>query len=85
MPLREAGLPREFRGRREAYSAAVSELASAQDRFEQLAEQQSESVRELAISDLQDQRAVLEQYLLEARFAVARIYDRRLRDQTSAP
>ncbi|MGB0210964.1 tetratricopeptide repeat protein [Algiphilus sp.] len=85
VPLREAGLPREFRGRREAYSAAVSELATAQDRFEQLAEQQSESVRELAISDLEDQRAVLEQYLLEARFAVARIYDRRLRDQTSAP
>ena len=79
-PLRAAGPPLRFEGRREAYARAVSDLAPTQQRLERLARKQSEAVRALAIDELKAQREVLERYLLEARFAVARLYDRRLSD-----
>lgn len=80
VPLRAAAPPLRFEGRREAYARSVSDLAPAQQRLERIAREQSEAVRALAIDELQDQREVLERYLLEARFAVARLYDRRLSD-----
>lgn len=78
--LSAAAPPLHFEGRREAYARAVSDLAPAQQRLESLARRQSEAVRADAIAELEAQRDVLERYLLEARFSVARLYDRRLRD-----
>lgn len=80
IPLRAAAPPLRFDGRREAYARAASDLAPAQQRLERIAREQSEAVRAMAIKELEEQREVLERYLLEARFAVARLYDRRLRD-----
>lgn len=78
VPLRSASPPLRFEGRRENYARAVAELAPIQQRLEALAERQSESVRSNAITELEAQRATIEKYLVEARFSVARLYDRRL-------
>lgn len=80
LELRESGMPARFEGQRESYVAAVSGLSDQQQALEALARRQSEAVRSLALEDLRDQRDILKKYLLEARFAVARLYDRELRD-----
>ncbi|MHA7833029.1 MAG: tetratricopeptide repeat protein [Algiphilus sp.] len=81
LALRESDLPQRFEGQREAYAEAVTGLSDQQQTLEALARRQSEAVRTLAIDDLEAQREILKKYLLEARFAVARLYDRELRDQ----
>ncbi|MEQ9480121.1 MAG: hypothetical protein RIK00_12420 [Algiphilus sp.] len=79
--LRESNLPTRFEGQREAYGEAVRGLSDQQQALEALARRQSEAVRRIAIEDLEAQRDILKKYLLEARFAVARLYDRELRDE----
>jgi hypothetical protein len=69
-----------WRPRIEALDAGAAEslrarLNALRPRFGALAGQ-DEVLRELSLRELEGQRAAIEQYLTEARFAVARIYDR---------
>lgn len=83
LALRESGMPARFDGQRESYVEAVSGLGEQQQALDALARRQSEAVRSLALEDLREQRDILKKYLLEARFAVARLYDRELRDDNA--
>jgi tetratricopeptide (TPR) repeat protein len=69
-----------WRPRVEALDAGAAEslrtrLNALRPRFGALAAQ-DEVLRDLSLRELEGQRATIEQYLTEARFAVARIYDR---------
>jgi hypothetical protein len=63
---RAAGAPAALRARIDALAAQAAALGAAQH----------QEVEALSARELEGQRATIERYLTEARFAVARIYDR---------
>lgn len=81
--LREAGQPARFDGPLEQFARTVDDFDALESQLNALANRQSEAVRAIATDELRKQRDILDKFLLEARFAVARIYDRRLRDQST--
>lgn len=82
--LREASVPARFHGPREEFLGSLGNFTAMRADLDQIAEAQSRAVRTIAIEELREQREQLENYLLEARFAVARQYDRQMRERGGA-
>ncbi len=64
--------------RMEALKARIDVLLPQVDAT---AKQQAKLIEKLALDNLADQRRITEKYLIEARFAMARIYDRQLKGE----
>ena len=79
--LRLAGPPPRFDGPIETLERLQPRVASLRAVIAQAGADQRALLDRMAIDELQKQKKLLERYLLEARFAVARIYDRQLKDQ----
>lgn len=71
--------PAEFEGRRERLQPLAARVEALRPRVRQIASTQDELLEQAALRELEGQKRTIERYLTEARFAVARIYDRRLK------
>lgn len=76
-PLAVSGAPQGgFNGPYERAQGLQSRLAKLREIAGQLGDQQNELLQEIAVKELQGQQRQIEKYLVEARFALARLYDR---------
>ena len=77
--LRLSSVPARFNGPAEALDQLLPQLTALRPRIAAAGQQQDQLLDTMIIADLSAQKEEIERYLLEARFAVARIYDRQLR------
>ncbi|HSW11919.1 MAG TPA: hypothetical protein VLI06_03695 [Solimonas sp.] len=76
-PLAVSSTPQGgFNGPYERTQVLKKRVANLRDVSSQLSEQQSQLLTEIAVKELQGQQRQIEKYLVEARFALARLYDR---------
>lgn len=82
-PLQVAPAPpaKQFDGTWERLEALKARVAAAQPKVVAAADAQGKLLEGLAIADLAEQKRMTEKYLTEARFALARIYDRQLKGE----
>lgn len=83
MELRATRAPENFEGRAEALQPLRLRIEALRPRLAAIASAQDDALEAISIKELEGQRATIERYLTEARFAVARIYDRQA--QQAAP
>jgi tetratricopeptide (TPR) repeat protein len=76
MQLNLAAPPARFNGPAERARAAQQRLADIKRQLAVAAEAQSKLLQDMATADLDRQKQQIERYLIEARFALARLYDR---------
>ncbi|MES0872406.1 tetratricopeptide repeat protein [Sinimarinibacterium thermocellulolyticum] len=74
--LRLAASPARFNGPVERARAAQQRLADLKRQLAAAAEAQSKLLQDMSLADLDRQQQQIERYLIEARFALARLYDR---------
>ena len=79
--LQLSQVPGQFNGPLEALNQIEPRISALRPRIALAGQQQDQQLDELVITDLEAQKTEIERYLLEARFAVARIYDRQLRGE----
>lgn len=79
-PLQVAPSPpsKQFEGTYERLEAIKARIATTRPKLVEAAAAQAKLIEALAQADLANQRRQTEKYLVEARFALARIYDRQL-------
>ena len=77
--LQLSQVPGQFNGPLEALNQIEPRINALRPRIALAGQQQDKQLDDLVINDLEAQKTEIERYLLEARFAVARIYDRQLR------
>jgi len=75
-PLVMAPAPKDFNGPYERAQTLKRRVANLRDIAAQLGEQQGKLLQDVAVKELQGQQKQIEKYLVEARFALARLYDR---------
>lgn len=78
LQLRLAQAPAKFNGPRERAAELRSNLASLRPKVAAAGSQQSEVLKEIALRELASQKKLIEKYLVETRFALARIYEDRM-------
>lgn len=76
LQLQLAATPARFNGPAERARAAQQRLADLRRQLATSAEAQSQLLQDMALTDLDRQKQQIERYLIEARFALARLYDR---------
>lgn len=74
--LRLADPPQRFNGPIERARAAQQRLASLREQMALVGGEQSKLLQDMALTELEGQKRQIERYLVEARFALARLYDR---------
>jgi tetratricopeptide (TPR) repeat protein len=74
-----APVPARFNGPFERASALRGRLAVVRAQLDVAASEQSAQLTRMARNELSGQQQVIEKYLVEARFALARLYDRQLK------
>lgn len=74
--LRLAGVPKTFDGTYERLGNLRRRLGSLRPALTTVGDQQGKVLQQLATTELQAQKNRIEKYLVEARFALARLYDR---------
>jgi len=74
--------PTAFDGIFERLQKIEDRIAAVRPKVSAAADQQAKLIEKLALDDLAEQRRTTEKYLIEARFALARIYDRNLKGDT---
>ncbi len=81
LALRTSGAPAAgaFIGVYERLDVLKARAASLLPKVQSVTERQAKMIETLALSNLADQRRVTEKYLIEARFALARIYDQQIK------
>lgn len=75
-PMRLARAPERFNGPVERAGAAQQRIANLRQQLDVAAEAQSKLLQDMAVAELSGQKQQIERYLVEARFALARLYDR---------
>ncbi|MGB0218139.1 MAG: tetratricopeptide repeat protein [Sinimarinibacterium flocculans] len=75
--LRLSGAPARFNGPAERARAAQQRLADLSRQLAVAGDEQSKLLQDMALVNLDGQKQQIERYLIEARFALARLYDRR--------
>ncbi len=75
-PLALASVPASFDGPYERAQSLRKRMSNLHDVSGQLATQQAQLLEDIAVKELQGQQKQIEKYLVEARFALARLYDR---------
>jgi hypothetical protein len=83
MELLATRTPDSFEGRADALKPLRLRIEALRPRLAAIAGAQDDVLEAISIRELEGQRATIERYLTEARFAVARIYDRQA--QQAAP
>lgn len=83
MELRATAVPADFTGRGELLKPLRVRIDALRPRIGAINTAQDDLLEAISTRELQGQRATIEKYLTEARFAVARIYDRQA--QQAAP
>lgn len=78
LQLRLAEATPKFNGARERSADLRASLAALRPRVATAAADQAQVLQEIALSELAGQKKQIEKYLVEARFALARIYEDRL-------
>ena len=78
LQLRLAAAPAKFNGPRERAAALRSELTTLRPKVATAGGQQAEVLKEIAQRELASQKKLIEKYLVETRFALARIYEDRI-------
>lgn len=78
LQLRLAAAPAKFNGPRERAAALRSELSTLRPKVATAGGQQAEVLKEIALRELASQKKLIEKYLVETRFALARIYEDRI-------
>lgn len=76
LALRSDGPPEYFNGPNERAQALYGRIASTREQLAVLGNEQAQLLKDLAHDELENQKRKIEQYLIEARFALARLYDR---------
>ena len=77
--LYTAPVPAKFDGAAEKFKPLRARLDALKPRIAASANAQSDLLEDVSVRELGGQKAVIERYLTEARFAVARIYDRQIK------
>jgi len=83
LDLRTGPVPERFEGRSEQLKPLLVRIDALRPRVNAVASAQDDLLEAISAKELEGQRATIERYLTEARFAVARIYDRK--SQQDAP
>jgi tetratricopeptide (TPR) repeat protein len=81
LALKSSAVPVRFNGPFERTSALRGRLAVVRAQLEVAAGEQSAQLTRMARAELHGQQQVIEKYLVEARFALARLYDRQLKGE----
>ena len=77
--LATLGVPAKFEGTVEKLKPLRARLDALKPRIAAAGSAQSDLLENVSVKELAGQKAVIERYLTEARFSVARIYDRQLK------
>ncbi len=80
MPLK-LGEPKRFDSQWERLQATKARLAALRPVVESAYAEQSRQLQEMAAAELEGQKKQIEKYLVEARFALARLYDKQLKGE----
>ncbi|WP_157622997.1 tetratricopeptide repeat protein [Solimonas soli] len=75
-PLEIAAAPTRFNGPYERIQTLQSRVGNLRDQLATIGNAQSQLLQQMATQELEGQRKQIERYLVEARFALARLYDR---------
>ena len=73
--------PQHFDGELERIHALRARADSLLPILNDLGDQQAKLMQDMAIKELEGQKKAIEKYLVEARFALARLYDRQMKGQ----
>ncbi len=79
--LRLAPLPQEFRGAHERSRGLRGRLDNLSAQVSAAATEQSRLLQTMSLQELEGQKKQIERYMVEARFALARLYDRQRKGQ----
>jgi tetratricopeptide (TPR) repeat protein len=79
--LRLASPPTRFNGPAERARTAQQRVANLKAQLTAAGNEQSKLLQDMALAELQGQKRQIERYLVEARFALARLYDRQKRGE----
>ncbi|HWU69380.1 MAG TPA: hypothetical protein VN046_10905 [Stenotrophobium sp.] len=79
--LKLAPAPRNFNGEMERIQALQARADALLPILSDLTSQQSKILQDMSIKELEGQKKTIEKYLVEARFALARLYDRQMKGQ----
>lgn len=81
LQLQLAGVPLKFNGSRERSADLRAQLAALRPKVAGSGAEQAQVLQEIALRELAGQKKLVEKYLVEARFALARIYEDRLSEK----
>ncbi|MGH8460947.1 MAG: tetratricopeptide repeat protein [Stenotrophobium sp.] len=76
-----APAPADFDGELQRIHALQARATALQPILADLDKQQSKLLQDMAVKELDGQKTAIEKYLLEARFSLARLYDRQMKGQ----
>lgn len=82
-PLRLAAAPEKFDGPLEKIAALKARIEADKPKVKAAERAQAKVLERIALEELAGQKKQTEKYLVEARFALARIYDRTLRGEST--
>ncbi|MDD3762003.1 MAG: tetratricopeptide repeat protein [Nevskiales bacterium] len=85
MLLQLAQTPRRFNGPLERSQALYERIANLREQVAQAGAAQSQLLRDMATEELEGQKRQIERYLIEARFSLARLYDRQRKGDSNEP
>ncbi len=79
--LRIAPPPTRFNGPAERARTAQQRIANLREQLANVSREQSQLLQDMSLVELEGQKRQIERYLVEARFALARLYDRQKRGE----
>ena len=81
LTLRLAEAPPKFNGARERSAALRTMLGELKPKVSAAGGEQMQVLQEIALRELNGQKKLIEKYLVESRFALARIYEDRMAEE----
>lgn len=82
--LRLATTPAQFSGTQDTVDALRKRAGNLRQALADAGAAQARLLQDMSTTELEDQKRQIERYLIEARFALARLYDRQLTGKTNA-
>jgi tetratricopeptide (TPR) repeat protein len=82
--LQLSGVPSRFNGVREQSSSLNARIGDLREQLAQAGAEQARLLQDMSVAELQGQQRQIERYLVEARFALARLYDRQIKGELDA-
>ncbi|TJY60980.1 hypothetical protein E4T66_10060 [Sinimarinibacterium sp. CAU 1509] len=82
--LQLSGVPARFNGVREQTSTLHARIGGLREQLAQAGAEQARLLQDMSVAELEGQQRQIERYLVEARFALARLYDRQIKGELDA-